>query len=131
MLSPARAWREYPQRYRLEAARCTGCGKISYPPRVVCPGCHGREFETVTLSREGTVVTFTVVHVPPTGFEGQVPLILVLVELEEGVRTMVQLADVADPSEVRIGMPVRLEFRKISEDGEAGTINYGHKAVPA
>lgn len=131
MLSPARAWREYPQRYRLEASRCTKCGKISYPPRVVCPGCRGRQFETVTLSREGTVVTFTVVHVPPAGFEGQAPLILALVEFKEGARTMVQLADVPDPSQVRIGMPVRLEFRKISEEGEAGTIFYGHKAVPA
>ncbi|HHQ48510.1 MAG TPA: Zn-ribbon domain-containing OB-fold protein [Acidobacteria bacterium] len=131
MQSPARAWREYPQRYRLEAARCTSCGTISYPPRVVCPGCRGTSFETVALSRKGTVVTFTVVHVPPAGFEGQAPLILALVELEDGVRTMVQIADVADPSEVKIGMPVRLEFRKISEEGEAGTINYGHKAVPA
>jgi len=131
MLSPARAWREYPQRYRLEAARCTVCGKISYPPRVICPGCRGKSFETVTLSRKGTVVTFTVVPVPPAGFEGQAPLVLALVELEDGVRTMVQIADVPDPSAVKIGMPVRLELRKISEEGEAGTINYGHKAVPA
>jgi uncharacterized OB-fold protein len=28
------------------------------------------------------------------------------------------------------GMPVRLEFRRIQEDGEAGVIAYGHKAVP-
>ena len=45
MFSPAIAWREYPQRYRLEAARCTGCGKILYPPRVVCPACRCRTFE--------------------------------------------------------------------------------------
>jgi hypothetical protein len=28
-------------------------------------------------------------------------------------------------------MPVRLEFRRISWDGEAGLIFYGHKAVQA
>jgi uncharacterized OB-fold protein len=28
-------------------------------------------------------------------------------------------------------MPVRLEFRRISWDGEAGLIFYGHKAVKA
>jgi uncharacterized OB-fold protein len=43
---------------------------------------------------------------------------------------MVQIGDVADPDEIKIGMPVRLEFRRISSDGEAGLIFYGHKAVP-
>ena len=43
MFSPARVWREFPQRYRLEAAKCSGCGKILYPPRLVCPACGGRE----------------------------------------------------------------------------------------
>ena len=33
-------------------------------------------------------------------------------------------------NEIEIGMPVRLEFRRISSDGEAGLIFYGHKAVP-
>ena len=48
----------------------------------------------------------------------------------DGVRLMVQIGDVADPEEIEIGMPVRLEFRRISWDGDAGLIFYGHKAVP-
>lgn len=131
MRSPARSWREHPQRYRLEAAKCTSCGKTLYPPRVICPSCRGQEFETVTLPREGKLVTYTVIHVPPTRFEGQAPMVIGLVEVEGGVRTMVQVADVPDLSDLKIGMPVRLEFRRISEDGEAGLIFYGHKAVPA
>ncbi len=131
MFSPARAWREYPQRYRLEAARCTGCGKILYPPREVCPACKARTFETVALPREGKVVTFTVVRVPPAGFTAQSPLPIALVELANGVRVMVQIADVADPSTLEVGMAVRLEFRRINADGEAGVIFYGHKAVRA
>lgn len=130
MFSPARAWREFPQRYRLEAARCTKTGKIYYPPRLVCPDGQCREFETVVLPREGKVVSFTVVRVPPAGFTEQSPLPIALVELTNGVRLMVQIADVADPAEIEIGMEVRLEFRRISSDGEAGVIFYGHKAVP-
>jgi len=131
MFSPAIAWREYPQRYRLEAARCTKCGKILYPPRLVCPQCGARTFETVVLPREGKVLTYTVVRVPPTGFSEQTPLPIALVELANGVRVMVQIADVADPESLTIGMPVRLEFRRINSDGEAGVIFYGHKAVRA
>ena len=131
MISPGRSWREFPQRYRLEAAKCSGCGKVLYPPRVVCPSCKGETFETIVLPRTGKVVTFTVVRVPPAGFTEQTPLPIALVELMEGVRVMVQVGDLADPGELEIGMPVRLEFRRISWDGEAGLIFYGHKAVKA
>jgi uncharacterized OB-fold protein len=131
MFSPAIAWREFPQRYRLEGATCTSCQKVLYPPRAICPACGGRDFTTTVLPREGKVVTFTVVRVPPAGFTDQSPLPIALVELTNGVRLMVQIGDVADPESITIGMPVRLEFRRISSDGEAGVIYYGHKAVPA
>ena len=131
MISPAKSWREFPQRYRLEAAKCEGCEKVHYPPRVVCSEFGGTTFETIVLPRDGKVVTFTVVRVPPAGFTEQTPLPIALVELMEGVRIMVQIGDVADPDELEIGMPVRLEFRRISWDGEAGVIYYGHKAVKA
>jgi uncharacterized OB-fold protein len=129
MISPGRSWREFPQRYRLEAAKCETCGKIHYPPRVACSKCGGTTFENITLPREGKVVTFTIVRVPPAGFTEQTPLPIAIVELMDGVRIMVQIGDLADPSELEIGMPVRLEFRRISWDGEAGLIFYGHKAV--
>jgi uncharacterized OB-fold protein len=131
MFSPARVWREFPQRYRLEAAKCDGCGKILYPPRLTCPGCGGRGFSDEVLPRDGKVVTYTVIRVPPAGFTEQTPLPLALVELDNGVRLMVQIGDVEDPETIEIGMPVRLEFRRVSWDGEAGVIFYGHKAVPA
>jgi len=131
MFSPARAWREFPQRYRLEAATCNECSKVLYPPRLVCPACGGREFTTETLPRDGKVVTYTVIRVPPAGFTEQTPLPIALVELDNGVRLMVQIGDVEDPETVEIGMPVRLEFRRVSWDGEAGVIFYGHKAVRA
>jgi uncharacterized OB-fold protein len=102
-----------------------------YPPRVVCPACGGREFSNVELPRTGKVVTFTVVRVPPAGFTEQTPLPIALVELANGIRVMVQVGDLSNPADLRIGMPVRLEFRKIRSDGEAGVILYGHKAVPA
>lgn len=129
-LNPARVAREFPSRYRLEAARCSGCGSVSFPARTVCPNCHGTAHAPVKVSPEGKVLTFTVIHVPPAEFKGQSPYVLAVVELEGGVRVTCQVADV-DPAAVGAGMPVRLEFRRIQEDGEAGVIAYGHKAVPA
>ena len=131
MFSPARSWREAPQRYRLEAAQCAECSKILYPPRLVCPACGSREFTDVVLPRDGKVLTYTVVRVPPAGFTEQTPLPIALVELENGIRVMVQIGDVEDPDSLEIGTAIRLEFRRVSWDGEAGVIFYGHKAVPA
>ena len=34
-----RFWRLRNQRLRLEGSNCGGCGKLHYPPRLVCPDC--------------------------------------------------------------------------------------------
>ncbi len=129
-LNPARVAREFPSRYRLEAGRCESCGAVSFPPRLVCPSCRGRKFATLVLNPEGKVLTWTVIHVGPSSHRDEVPYALAIVELAEGVRITCQIADV-DPAQVTAGMPVRLEFRRVQSDGEAGVIAYGHKAVPA
>ena len=84
---PSRYWREIPQRYRLEAAKCSGCGKISFPPRSRCPKCGKTEFEKEILPDNGAVVTFAVVHVAPPQFSEQTPYAVGIVELENGVRS--------------------------------------------
>jgi uncharacterized OB-fold protein len=130
MANPARNWREIPQRYRLEAVKCASCGEVSYPPRLVCPKCRSRRFEKVTLADEGRILTYTVTRVGPSQFAALTPYAVGIVELDGGVRIMAQIADCAF-DELAIGKRVRLEFRRIQQDGEAGILCYGHKAVPA
>ncbi len=128
-MSSPRYWREMPQRYRLEAGQCRGCGMVYYPPRESCPSCKGREWEKAALSRVGRIAAFTVIRVPPSQFADQAPYPLAVVELEGGVKVLVQVAD-ARPEELEAGQMVRLELRRIQSEGEAGIICYGHKAVP-
>jgi uncharacterized OB-fold protein len=130
MLTTARYWREQPQRYRMEAGKCTQCGTVYFPPRRVCSGCAGRAFETVVLPGTGTVSTFTVIHVAPTAFTDQAPYAVAIVKLADGTAITTQLVD-CDPGAIEIGMPVRLEFRKIFGEGEEGVLCYGYKAVPS
>jgi len=128
MPSP-RYWREIPSRFRLEAVRCHGCGKVTYPARRVCPQCRGGELETIHLSPTGTVVTSTVIHVAPAEFAMETPYAVAVIETPEGARLMAQVAD-ADLSNVRPGLRVSLEFRLIRQEGHGGILCYGHKAVP-
>ena len=122
--------RELPQRYRLETAKCTKCGMEFFPPRLICSACKTREFECSKLPETGKVVTYTVIRIAPSKFLDQAPYAIGIIEFEGGVKTLMQIVDV-DIDTIKIGMPVRIEFRKIFSDGDAGIINYGYKAVPA
>ena len=126
----ARIWRERGRRYRNEAARCCRCSKVHYPPLSVCTACGSRELEAVTMAETGRVITHTAIHVAPPEFASHVPYVVAVLEMDDGARLMAQVADV-EPADVTSGMRVRLEFRKIREEGRSGLICYGHKAVPA
>ena len=126
---PSRSWREYPHTYRLEAARCAQCGKSFFPPRLVCSKCRSRKFERFNMKGTGKVMTHTVIRTPSDEFSGQAPFVVGIVEMDEGPRLTTQIVDLS-LEEVKIGMPVKLEFRRLLSDGEAGVIQYGHKAVP-
>ncbi len=127
-MSVPRYWREIPQRYRLEAGKCKNCGLVLYPPRLICPQCKNRTFDKIILKNEGTILTYTVIRVAPSQFTDLAPYAIGIVELDGGVRITTQIVD-CDFSELAIGKRVRLEFRKIQEDGNAGILCYGHKAV--
>ena len=125
----AKHWRETPQRYRLEAGKCTKCGKILYPSRLVCPKCGAREFEKFNLSGKGELVTFTIIRTAPSGFGDLAPYAVGIVKLQEGVSIMGQITD-CNPEALKIGDKLVSKFRRINEDGKTGMIYYGFKFVP-
>lgn len=129
MTTPSRYWREIPQRYRLEANKCKKCGLVFFPPRLICPQCQNREFEETKLAEKGKVLTFTIIRIPPQQFVDQAPYAVGIVELDDGVKLTGQIVD-CDFEDLRIGKRVKIEFRKIFGEGEAGILCYGYKFVP-
>jgi len=127
MISP-RYHREIPQRYRLEAGKCKKCGEVSFPPRLVCPNCKSQEFETVRLNDEGTLLTYTIIRVASDKFFGMTPFAVGIVELNDGVKVTTQIADV-NFDDLKIGLKLKLVFRKIQDEGKSGLHCYGYKAV--
>lgn len=127
-------WRTIPQRYKLIGQKCKKCGHINFPPKGVCKYCNvSSEFEEIQLSGSGKVHTFVLISAggaPPEFADqekagGQYPV--AIVELDEGPKVIGQMADV-DPKEVKIGMPVKTELRRIYT--EEDVIRYGFKFVP-
>lgn len=129
MSTPARYWREIPQRYRLEARKCKGCGKIFFPPRLICSECHSQDMEAAKLADTGKVLTYTIIRVPPHQFMDQAPYAVGIVELDDGVKLTGQIVD-CPFKDIKTGMNVKIEFRKIYEVGESGILCYGYKFVP-
>ena len=42
---------------RFTTTKCKGCGKVSYPPRVICPECYSEKLEWIDLPTKGKVLT--------------------------------------------------------------------------
>jgi uncharacterized OB-fold protein/acyl dehydratase len=103
-------WEGVAQR-ELRIQRCNACGRLQHPPGPMCAGCHGLDLGFVRASGRGTVYSFVFVHHPsPPPFE--YPNAIVLVELEEGTRLVSNLVGAAH-DDVRIGMPVAVEFAEV------------------
>ncbi len=66
----------------LKGLKCLECGTITVPPKATCDQCGSTNQEVVQLTGDGAIRTFTVIRVPPEGF--QAPYIVVLVQLREG-----------------------------------------------
>jgi uncharacterized protein len=131
MTKTARYWRENVSRYNMIGAKCTNCGKTYFPYRTMCPDC-GRKsinkIEEFKFSGAGKVYATTVVHEAHEQYHMMKPYILALIELDEGAKILGQVID-AEPEEIKIGTRVKSAFRKLGEDGKAGTIYYGYKFV--
>jgi hypothetical protein len=128
MPTPSRYWREIPQRYRLEAGKCANCGYVCFPPRLVCPRCGSREFAKTKLADSGKILTYTIIRVAPHQYVDQAPYAVGIAEQDDGVKLTAQIVD-CNFEDLKIGMRVKIEFRKIYEEGEAGVIYYGYKFV--
>lgn len=129
MPSPSRYWREIPQRYRLEANKCKSCGEIFFPPRVICSHCKKSEMVETKLVDRGKIVTYTIIRVPPHQFVDQAPYAVGIIELDDGVKITGQIVD-CDFEDLKTGKRVKVEFRKIYQEGESGVLCYGYKFVP-
>jgi uncharacterized OB-fold protein len=65
-------------------------------------------------SGRGTVHSFVVHRHPPLPGR-EVPVVLALVDLDEGVRMVGELLEVS-PSDARIGVPVEVTFVRVDDD---------------
>lgn len=81
------------------------------------------------LGREGSIISWTIVRVPPTGFSSLAPYPVVIVEFSDRKRISAQLVDWTD-RDLAFGTRVRVVLRRVSEPSTEGVIPYGIKVRP-
>ena len=104
--------------HELWLRRCDDCQKAFFYPRDICPTCFSRNTSWTRSSGRGRLHTFGIVHRSPhPGFRGDVPYVVAIVELEDGVRFPTNLIGVdPDPAAIRIGMAVSVTFDDVTDD---------------
>jgi uncharacterized OB-fold protein len=98
----------------LRIQQCLACGALRHPPGPACPDCGALDRGHVVAPGRGTVFSYVVHRHPPVPGR-ELPILLVLVDLEEGVRMVGELVD-TEPEKVEIGMPVVVDFQRIDDD---------------
>jgi uncharacterized OB-fold protein len=97
---------------RLVFQRCASCGTLRHPPAPMCGACHSAEWDTQESSGHGYVYTWIVSH-HPTRPDTE-PRIVVLIELDEGIRFVANLLGI-DAGDVRNGMEVALSIETVDD----------------
>jgi uncharacterized protein len=95
----------------LRIQRCGGCGRLRHPPGPMCPACGAARPEYRVAAGTGEVYSYVVHHHPPVPGK-QLPIVIALVTLTEGVRMVGELLGVS-LDQVRIGLPVRVSFVRV------------------
>ena len=97
-------------------------------PRPACANCRSFEWDTVVASGRGTVYSYVVNHYPQVpAFD--YPLVVALIELEEGTRLVANVAGI-EPEEMAIGMPVQVDLRGVRRRADLAGLHQAPTGVP-
>jgi len=91
------------------ARKCAKCDELHLATVYFCKKCGSKEFEDSILKGTGKVVTYTIMTVPPAGFEDYTPYAWVVMELDDsGIRVSGFLPNIEKPENLPIGAAVKV-----------------------
>lgn len=101
---------------KLVLQRCKDCGTVRHYPRPVCDHCYSMNAEWIEASGKGKVHSWTETHYAfHPGFKGDIPYLLLTVDLDEGVRMQAQARGMTI-DQMRIGLPVKVQAERVKDD---------------
>jgi uncharacterized protein len=100
----------------LVGSKCTACGEVAFPKRMVCPRCLKKDvMREFHIKGKGKLNTFAIVNAAIPGFKA--PSIQAYVDLDDGPRMWSLLTGTEpDPEKLKIGMDLELVIAKVRDD---------------
>ena len=96
------------------ARKCIKCGELHLATVYFCKKCGSKGFSNSTIKGTGKIVTYTIMTVPPAGFEDLTPYAWVVMELDDTselmspIRISGFLANIQKPEDLPIGTAVKV-----------------------
>ena len=122
-----------PENVSLLGCRCRSCEEVFFGKTAACWQCGSSDIEPTTLSREGSLYSYTIMrNRPPGDYKGPdnpfEPFIAGLVELPEGIAILAPI-DGIDFEDVKINMKLKLSVEELYQD-ESGRGVLAYKFRP-
>lgn len=94
---------------RVLARKCKKCGELHLATVYFCQNCGNREFENAFLEGKGSIATYTIITVPPAGFEKYTPYAWVVLALENSeLRISGFMSGIAKPADLPVGTKAKI-----------------------
>ncbi len=91
------------------AHKCTKCGELHLATVYFCKKCGNKGFENAVLEGKGSVATYTIITVPPAGFEKYTPYAWVVLKLDDSdLRISGFMAGIATPADLPVGTKAKI-----------------------
>jgi len=105
----------------LMGSRCTECERYFFPHRKRCAHCAEPTTESVELSREGILSSYSLMTRKPKYCLVEPPYILGEVSIPEGI-VIYAVIHSTDPEALELGRPVKLDTVEIESDEKGGSV---------
>ena len=91
------------------ARKCKKCGDLHLATVYFCQNCGNKEFENAFLEGIGSIATYTIITVPPAGFEKYTPYAWVVLSLDNSkLRISGFMAGIANPADLPVGSKAKI-----------------------
>jgi len=112
----ARPFWDAARAHRLVLQHCQACNKPIFYPRAACPHCGSERLGWQDASGKGKIYSFTtVLSNAPSPFIADMPYVVAVVELAEGVRMLSNIVQ-CDPQQLRCEQPVEVVFERLNDE---------------
>jgi len=119
---------EFCSQGKLMGVKCGECNALYSIPKSFCLKCGSKKLFWTPLKGIGKLISYTIVHVPHPRFQNEVPYILGVIKLEEGVKLLARIKNVK-PEEIKVGMPLKVDFEKTEDEAWPNWVRYFFKPL--